>query len=343
MDRNSKNRQAFTLVELLVVITIIGILMALLLPAVQAAREAARCARCKNNLKQLGLGALDHQQKHGYFPSGGWGWHWIGDVDRGFGTRQPGGWVYNILPYIGEEEYHLLPADGDPDIINPLQMNGANDLAKRTVPIMNCASRRRNILYPKPADGNFIAHNATDNTAAENVIARGDYAANFGSQVLNDQDFEGPEPVDWPDWPDISQCDGISWPDTSQCNGISFQRSKVRMSHIRDGSMYTIIIGEKYLNVLHYLTGLSAADDQGVYAGFGNDNFRSTAAPPKRDRRDPADDPNNHFIFGSAHPSGCHFVFCDGSVKRISFSVDPATFNALGSRNGGETIDDADF
>ncbi len=91
-------------------ITIIGILIALLLPAVQAAREAARQTQCRNNLKQLSLAFHLHEEAHGHYPTGGWTECWTGDPDQGVGILQPGGWEYNILPYIEQSVLHDMGA-----------------------------------------------------------------------------------------------------------------------------------------------------------------------------------------------------------------------------------------
>ena len=80
----------FTLVELLVVIAIIGILIGLLLPAVQAARESARRTTCTNNLKQLALGMISHEDEQHHLPTGGWCWYWVGDPDQGYDLRSRG-------------------------------------------------------------------------------------------------------------------------------------------------------------------------------------------------------------------------------------------------------------
>jgi len=70
MNDLPRTRNAFTLVELLVVITIIALLMALLLPAVQNAREAARRTQCTNHLYQMGIAMVRAGDAYGFVP--GW-------------------------------------------------------------------------------------------------------------------------------------------------------------------------------------------------------------------------------------------------------------------------------
>lgn len=67
-------RNAFTLVELLVVIGIIAVLVGILLPALNKAHRAAATVQCASNMRQISAAMLQYiQTNKGKFPPSGAG------------------------------------------------------------------------------------------------------------------------------------------------------------------------------------------------------------------------------------------------------------------------------
>ncbi len=313
--RHRSASAAFTLVELLVVITIIGILIGLLLPAVQSAREAARRLQCQNNLKQLSLAMLNHEQAHGFLPSGGWGFMWTGDPDAGTGIGQPGSWSYSILPYIEQEALYMLGSDNQPpEQISTDQREGSVERDQTPLSAFNCPSRRRAIVFNRSRNRKYNNSNNLPRAAGL------DYVANSGDTIRYSGDWaRGSAPFDG--------------------NGISLAGAEVAMAHIRDGSSNTYMLGEKYIGPDQYFNGLDDGDDHGIYEGHGVDTHRWAAHLPAQER--PGE--MAWWSFGSPHSGSCNFAFCDGSVRGISYSIDLEVHKVLAHRASGVPVDVSQF
>ncbi len=318
--------------ELLVVITIIGILIALLLPAVQAAREAARMAQCRNNIKQLALASIQHCQCQGFFPTGGWCWTWMGDPDLGFTEKQPGGWIYNILPYFEQQSLHDLGA---------LQSNAAKKITASEVSTtclsgVICPTRRRAKLYPYHPSTPLVV-----NWNPGAVQARTDYAGTGGDypQASSAPDYDDPIAGEL-DWTQNNKWYFVQ----KYATGVIYCRSKVPPNRITDGLSCTWLLGEKYICPDAYETGVDQGDDQTAYVGYDLDTVRHacTSYPPYQD----CPGVYSYFSWGSAHPSGFNMAFCDGSVQTFKFmryfdytEADVVVYSHLSNRSDGYAID----
>ncbi|MEZ6117962.1 MAG: DUF1559 domain-containing protein [Pirellulaceae bacterium] len=62
------DRSAFTLTELLVVISIVAILILLVVPAINFARESARRSQCMSNMKRIVFAVQNYERTYGSFP-----------------------------------------------------------------------------------------------------------------------------------------------------------------------------------------------------------------------------------------------------------------------------------
>jgi prepilin-type N-terminal cleavage/methylation domain-containing protein len=344
-------RSAFTLVELLVVIAIIGILVALLLPAIQAAREAARRTQCMSNMRQLGIAAHLHVDSHKIFPSGGWGDWWVGCPDQGTGKTQPGSWAYSLLPFI--EETAAAGLGQGYRCTDPNSRAAIGRMVATPVPVFYCPTRRAPQAYPH-------SPRSLRNYDPPPLSGKSDYAACMGGDFANlgmgRQADDAPatleEATDSFRWKFSGDAfiaaQRTRWPGFDGMTGVIFQRSEIKIRQITDGTTFTYLLGEKNIEADKYDNGLAGNDDQSMYNGYDKDNIRAAFAwyPGFENQGRPICPalPDKagveyEFNFGSAHPTGWVALFCDSSVRFLSFDLTPQVHQDFGGRKDGRVID----
>lgn len=340
MKTSTKNVRGFTLVELLVVIAIIGILIALLLPAIQAAREAARRMQCQNNLSQMGKAAQSHLSAIGWLPSGGWGAAWMGDPDGGFGKAQPGGWMYNMLPFMELKSIHDMAKTGGTSSTPASSQKQAliAQMCQMPLSVFNCPTRRPLICFAMGIETGKDYINIKPTSTP--VQARSDYAgcAGSGGTYYNVGPASYGEIEKWNSTPPLPASSTSAWLSDDCFNGVIFQRSTIKVKDIIDGQSHTFLCGEKYLCPDNYFNGMDSGDSGPMFQGYDWDIVRLTNSswPPYRDRRGFG---TWSWLFGSAHPATFNMACCDGAVHALNYDIDVNAWTRLGGRNEKGVID----
>lgn len=288
-----------------------------------------------------------HEQAYGFLPSGGWGYCWVGDPDRGFAKDQPGGWVYNILPYIEQQPLHDLgighPTESGSDVAARVQANQIRLVSPLTQ--FTCPTRRATIVLP------FISGLAPNYCGGSLSGHTGScYAANLGDS--NDL-------VWWWVPGNYAAAASFAWPSTGTApvppstdpghniRGVCYCRSHVTIAMITDGVSNTYLLGEKPVDPDCYTEGHDGGDDWSMFSGHQDDIVRSVGFPDPSNAGSfvyypPMQDTpgvNDYSGFGSAHADGLHMSMCDGSVHWVNYTIDPEVHRRLGNREDGLPVD----
>ena len=359
LSRFSRSKSAFTLIELLVVIAIIAVLIGLLLPAVQKVREAAARAECQNNLKQLGLGMHNHNDTYGFLPHGGFNWvfppTYLDGVPQ-VGEQQHAGWGFQILPFIDQENLYQGTAIRGSGI--NADRTRAQQAIEAALKVMYCPSRRRPLALP--ANNSWYLFRAYPYGMVSRFrLKHGqtDYAACCAS-AQDRGAIQRQHRGAWVGW-----IGGVY-----QFRPGRFPNAAGRpIQNIPDGASNTMILAEKRLR-LDRIGRYQSDDNEGYTSGWDHDVIRRVrwwgSHPGNLVPWPPQPDPRSHvpnrFItvrrksdnrawtqtvysghghsrFGSSHPNGMNVLLGDGSVRFVSFSVDPHQFMYLGLADDGAT------
>jgi prepilin-type N-terminal cleavage/methylation domain-containing protein/prepilin-type processing-associated H-X9-DG protein len=324
--RASPNRRGFTLIELLVVIAIIAVLIALLLPAVQAAREAARRSQCVNNLKQLALASMNYHDVNGSFPSQ------IGyPPTPGVAQDTRVSWLVEILPQIEQSATY----------------NAYNFWFVSATDAVYNSPRNTTILYtkinaflcPSYSGDSFLTTQGdyagsatiTGNVALTNY--KGNFGDNFTTTFPQLTTLPSPYPISGSTAGAIYG-DPVTAP-TPTARGMFWRGTMtVPIAQVTDGTSNTLLAGDSMAVVRNITIApfTSWADSIQAVAGTAftlNWKFPPTLTVGTYD---------TSLGFRSNHSGGANFAFVDGSVHFLKDTINPATYYALSSRNGGEIV-----
>jgi prepilin-type N-terminal cleavage/methylation domain-containing protein len=302
--RIARGSRAFTLVEILVVVAIIGMLVALMLPAIQQARESARKTQCANNLKQIGIAMHTYMLNHQAFPPG-----YTSKVLPDHDDGGPGwAWSSMILPFI--EQAALS------DLVVPtasVESSAAEAVRLSSVPIFIC-----------PSDDTFEPLVEIPEKGSDNIIcqmAASNYVGSAGTVR-----------------PTCKLC-------RDAFDGMFGRNRAIKPKELQDGLSKTLAVGERASywsrpTLWGVVPGSKVLDNQkpGLYAAgpayvLGT-TFHEGFNIESAEDMDHATMGTFAESFGSRHPGGAFFLFCDAGVRFVWDDVDPAIMNALSTRDG---------